>query len=198
MPASSASTRGATTGPTATPISCPWITACRACWASGWSCPRISRSTTTCGWRGRSSPGPSPGRSCCSDGLHTGRQDGLLEELEAHLLSQGRAARFGGSVGWLRCSGGLGKGDEAGGSLLRPHHAPLPPSRLIPKLGCPGGFLLDGGSVATPCDAFSGATLLVSPQPRRGAGGNVGAGSLAGTPGWPCPAPLGVREAGGT
>lgn len=68
VPASSASTRVATTGHTATLIFCLWTTACRACWASVWTCPRISRSTTTCGWSGRSSPDPSPGRSCCSDG----------------------------------------------------------------------------------------------------------------------------------
>lgn len=33
----------------------------------------------------------------------------------------------------------------AGGSLLRPHPAPLPPSRLIPKLRVPHGF--PGGSL---------------------------------------------------
>nr|XP_048682481.1 striatin-interacting protein 1 isoform X3 [Caretta caretta] len=42
-PASSASTPGATTGRTATPTSCLWITVYRACWARGWSCRRISR-----------------------------------------------------------------------------------------------------------------------------------------------------------
>lgn len=40
--------------------------------------------------------------------------------------------------------------DEAGGSLLRAHHAPLPPSRLIPKLGVPWGFPGGWGICAHP------------------------------------------------
>lgn len=42
-----------------------WTTACRACWASAWSCPRTSTTATRCGWNGRSSPSPSSGRGFC-------------------------------------------------------------------------------------------------------------------------------------
>lgn len=67
-PTSSASTAGATTRTTATRTSCPWTTACRASWDSGWTCPRTLRWTTTSGWSARSSPSPSRGRSCSSEG----------------------------------------------------------------------------------------------------------------------------------
>lgn len=75
----------------------------------------------------------------------------------------------------------------AGGSLLRPHPAPLPPSRLIPKLRVPQGF--PGG-----VSAVRGSALLVPPRQEGGAGGRVGMGSLGGTPG---PAPLGGLEGPG-
>ncbi|XP_061770527.1 striatin-interacting protein 1 homolog isoform X3 [Nerophis ophidion] len=75
--ASKSSTAGGTTR-TRTATLRPWTTACRACWASAWSCPRTSTTATRCGWRGRSSRSPSSGRDSCrsSDARVRGRKDG--------------------------------------------------------------------------------------------------------------------------
>ncbi|XP_077450541.1 striatin-interacting protein 1 homolog isoform X2 [Stigmatopora argus] len=62
--ASRSSTAGATTR-TATATLRPSTTACRACWASAWTCPKTSTTATRCGWRGKSSPNPSSGKASC-------------------------------------------------------------------------------------------------------------------------------------
>lgn len=59
--------------------------------------------------------------------------------------------------------------DGAGGSLLRPHPAPLPPSRLIiPKLRVPWGFPVGWGICARPMRRFQRHHAPRAPPARKG------------------------------
>ena len=105
--ASRSSTAAATTR-TRTATSCPWTTACRACWASAWTCPRTSTTATRCGWRGRCSRSRSSGRGCCRilDGDERAR--GVGWEAVESKVTHTQACQFG-------CAENAAQGEEEWG-----------------------------------------------------------------------------------
>lgn len=119
--------------------------------------------------------------------MDTGRKDGLFGEIEAELLPRGRAVRFGG-VSVVVVVVGLGRGWRWG-VLPEATSCPSASFQAHPKaegVSCWVGDLCSPRVVLSEAPPFS-----CPPSQGGGAGGSVGVGSLGGTPGWPCPAPLG-------
>lgn len=116
--------------------------------------------------------------------MDTGRKDGLFGEIEVELLPRGRAVRCGG-VSVVVVVVGLGRGWRWG-VLTEATSCPSASFQAHPEAE---GVSCWVGDLCPPCVVLSEAPPFSCP-PRQGSG-SVGVGSLGGTPGWPCPAPLG-------
>lgn len=95
-----------------------WTTACRASWASAWSCPRTSTTAMRCGWRERSSPSPFNGRGCCRI-PDRGGEEKCWEGWRSHtsgsrVRSLWRRQEYGGDILQLKLKCACGTGNIRG------------------------------------------------------------------------------------